>query len=129
MWDKKPTGHKPAGTVQNDSCSHLLEQSVRTVPADFFQNVYVDEIHLFFRDDRLVQAGYYFRTDPNNVGQMSEALDAQYGPHTLSVSKQITDVDLYTWEKDGRIITLEEIQIEAFLVGYYTHVVIVYSNQ
>ncbi|MBQ6122671.1 MAG: hypothetical protein IJI59_13165 [Clostridia bacterium] len=94
-----------------------------------FQNVYVDEIHLFFRDDRLVQAGYYFRTDPNNVGQMSEALDAQYGPHTLSVSKQITDVDLYTWEKDGRIITLEEIQIEAFLVGYYTHVVIVYSNQ
>ena len=37
----------------------------------YFCDVYVNEIHLFFRDDKLVQAAYFFRSDPNNLKQMT----------------------------------------------------------
>ena len=91
--------------------------------------IYVDEIHLFFRDQKLVQAAYYFRSDPDNLKQICAELDSQYGPHKLSVSKQITDVDLYTWEKDGRTVTAETVQIEAGLLGYYSHIVVIYADK
>ena len=93
-----------------------------------FQGVYVDELHFFFRNDRLVQAAYFFRTDPENLKAMSGELDEQYGPHTLSVTKQVTDVDLYTWEMDGRTVTAEAIQIESDLLGYYSDFIIIYSD-
>ncbi len=51
----------------------------------YFCDVYVNEIHLFFRDDKLVQAAYFFRSDPNNLKQMTAKLDRQYDPHTRSV--------------------------------------------
>lgn len=93
-----------------------------------FQDVYVDELHFFFRNDRLVQAAYFFRTDPENLKAMSMKLDEQYGPHTMSVTKQVTDVDLYTWEMDGRTVTAEAIQIESDLLGYYSDFIIIYSD-
>lgn len=59
---------------------------------------------------------------------MCDALDAQYGPHTVSATKQITDVDFYRWEINGNSITAEEVQIEAFLFDYYSDIVIVYKG-
>jgi len=91
-----------------------------------FADVYVDEIHLFFRDNQLVQASYFFRSDPDNLIPMCEELDRQYGPHTLSVSKQITDVDLYTWIKDGSSITAETVQIDAGILNYYSDIVVTF---
>jgi hypothetical protein len=57
---------------------------------------------------------------------MCEELDRQYGPHTLSVSKQITDVDLYTWIKDGSSITAETVQIDAGILNYYSDIVVTF---
>ena len=95
----------------------------------YFCDVYVNEIHLFFRDDKLVQAAYFFRSDPNNLKQMTAELDRQYGPHTRSVLKQITDVDSYKWEADGRSITAETVQIDAGILNYYSDIIVVYSDK
>ena len=95
----------------------------------YFCDVYVNEIHLFFRDDKLVQAAYFFRSAPNNLKQMTAELDRQYGPHTRSVLKQITDVDSYKWEADGRTITAETVQIDAGILNYYSDIIVVYSDK
>jgi hypothetical protein len=60
---------------------------------------------------------------------MTAELDRQYGPHTLSVSKQITDVDSYKWEADGRSITAETVQIDAGILNYYSDIIVVYSDK
>ena len=109
--------------------SDSLEYYVVPSSGLYFCDVYVDEIHLFFRDDKLVQAAYFFRCDPDNLKQMTAELDRQYGPHTLSVSKQITDVDLYKWEADGRSITAETVQIDAGILNYYSDIIVVYSDK
>ena len=95
----------------------------------YFCDVYVNEIHLFFRDDKLVQAAYFFRSDPNNLKQMTAELDRQYGPYTRSVLKQITDVDSYKWEADGRSNTAETVQIDAGILNYYSDIIVVYSDK
>nr|AHF24402.1 hypothetical protein [uncultured bacterium Contig1761] len=109
--------------------SDSLEYYVVPSSGLYFCDVYVDEMHLFFRDDKLVQAAYFFRCDPDNLKQMTAELDRQYGPHTLSVSKQITDVDLYKWEADGRSITAETVQIDAGILNYYSDIIVVYSDK
>ena len=109
--------------------SDSLEYYVVPSSGLYFCDVYVDEMHLFFRDDKLVQAAYFFRCDPDNLKQMTAELDRQYGPHTLSVSKQITDVDSYKWEADGRSITAETVQIDAGILNYYSDIIVVYSDK
>ena len=95
------------------------------------EGVPVDEIQMFFKEGKLIQAAYYFRQDLYKLKKISQSLDEQYGSHETAVSKQYKDVDLFTWEIDGRNIKAEAIWIKDYFLGngYYSNFIIVYSDK